>query len=99
MVKYTQTIRWLLATTFLSVFDHFWGLAVKGLKILKIFQILHQCGLRSETFEFVLQCPTTRPLLPNLNGLDINKGVKFLNIDSNSISFVDLLKRKKVINQ
>ena len=35
MVKHTQTktIRWLLPTNCLSVFDHFLGLAFKGLKI------------------------------------------------------------------
>ena len=32
MVKYTQKIRQLLATNYLSVFDHFVGLALKGLK-------------------------------------------------------------------
>ena len=33
IVKHTQTIRWLLLTNFLSVFDQFVGLAVKGLII------------------------------------------------------------------
>ena len=33
MIKHIQTIRWLLPTIFLSVFDHFVGLALKGLKI------------------------------------------------------------------
>ena len=32
MVKHTQTIRRLLPTNCLSVFDHFVGLALKGLK-------------------------------------------------------------------
>ena len=32
MVKRTQTIRGLLATNCLGVFDHFVGLALKGLK-------------------------------------------------------------------
>ena len=32
MVKYTQTIHQLLPTNWLSVLDHFMGLAVKGLK-------------------------------------------------------------------
>ena len=31
MVKHTQTIRWLLPTNCLSGFDHFLGLALKGL--------------------------------------------------------------------
>ena len=31
MVKYTQTIRWHLPKNYLSVFDHFGGLALKGL--------------------------------------------------------------------
>ena len=30
MVENIQTIRWLLPTNFLSVFDHFVGLALKG---------------------------------------------------------------------
>ena len=34
MVKHTQTIRGLLMTNCLSVFDHFVGLALKGLKLL-----------------------------------------------------------------
>ena len=32
MVKYTQTIRWLLPTNRLSVFDHSVGLALKRLR-------------------------------------------------------------------
>ena len=32
MVKHTQTIRWQKPTNCLSVFDHFVGLALKGLK-------------------------------------------------------------------
>ena len=32
MIKHTQTIRWLLPTSCLSVFDHFVGLALRGLK-------------------------------------------------------------------
>ena len=32
MVKYTQKIRQLLVTNYLSVFDHVVGLALKGLK-------------------------------------------------------------------
>ena len=32
MVKHTQTIRWLLPTNRLSVFDHSVGLALKGLR-------------------------------------------------------------------
>ena len=35
MVKYTQTIRRLLPTNCLSVFDHFVGLPLKGLKWLE----------------------------------------------------------------
>ena len=35
MVKHTQTIRGLLPTNYLSVFDHFVGLALKGLIILE----------------------------------------------------------------
>ena len=33
MVKHTQSIRRLLPTTCLSVFDHFVGLALKGLRL------------------------------------------------------------------
>ena len=35
MVKHTETIRRLLPTDFLSVFDHFVGLALKGLTLEK----------------------------------------------------------------
>ena len=35
MVKHAQTIRWLLLMNCLSVFDHFVGLALKGLKCAK----------------------------------------------------------------
>ena len=34
MVKHTHTIRRLLLTNFLSVFDYFVGLVLKGLKII-----------------------------------------------------------------
>ena len=34
MVNHTQTIRRLLLTNFFSVFDHFVGLALKGLRVL-----------------------------------------------------------------
>ena len=33
MVKHIQTVLWLLPTNCLSVFNHFMGLALKGLKI------------------------------------------------------------------
>ena len=36
MVKHTQTIRRLLPTTCLSMFDHFVGLALKGLILLTL---------------------------------------------------------------
>ena len=36
MVKHTQTIRQLLPTNCLSVFDHFVGLALKGLMSLRL---------------------------------------------------------------
>ena len=35
MVKHTQAIRWQQPMTYLSVFDHFVGLALKGLKFEK----------------------------------------------------------------
>ena len=35
MVKHTQTIRRLLPTNYLSVFDHFVGLSLKGLDYIK----------------------------------------------------------------
>ena len=37
MVKHTQTIRRQQPTNCLSVFDHFVGLALKGLRLLTIF--------------------------------------------------------------
>ena len=37
MVKHIQTIRRLLPTNFFSVFDHFVGLLLKGLKMKKAF--------------------------------------------------------------
>ena len=33
MVKHTQTIRWLKSTNYLSVFEHFVGLTLKGLNL------------------------------------------------------------------
>ena len=36
MVKHTQTIHWQITDEFLSVFDHFGGLALKGLNLLNI---------------------------------------------------------------
>ena len=41
MVKYTPTICWLLPTNCLSVFDHFVGLALKGLGWLQCVLKLH----------------------------------------------------------
>ena len=38
MVKHSQTIRRLLPTKFLSVFGHFVGLALKGLRIINYFR-------------------------------------------------------------
>ena len=35
MVKHTQTIRWLLSTNCLSMFDHSVGLALKGITFTK----------------------------------------------------------------
>ena len=35
MVKQTQTIRWLLPTNCVGVFEHFMGLAIQGLIILE----------------------------------------------------------------
>ena len=40
MVKHTQTIRRLFLTNYLSVFDHFLGLALKGLR--KVFAVMGQ---------------------------------------------------------
>ena len=39
MVKHTQAIRRLLPTNCLIVFDHFVGLALKGLKPTKLFEL------------------------------------------------------------
>ena len=36
MVQHTQTIRWLLPTNCLSVFDHFVGLPLEGFKLIKL---------------------------------------------------------------
>ena len=36
--------------------------------------------MHSETFRFLLQCLIDRPLLPNLNGLDIYGGGGFKNV-------------------
>ena len=38
MIKHTQTICWLLMSTCLSVFDHFVGLRLKGLRVTKILE-------------------------------------------------------------
>ena len=35
MVKHSQTIRWLLQTNYLSVFDHFVGLMLKTLSVVR----------------------------------------------------------------
>ena len=43
MVKHTQIIRWLFSTNCLSVFDHFVGLTIEGLKT-ELF--LMKCYLR-----------------------------------------------------
>ena len=58
MVKHTQIIRRLLSTDCLSVFDHFVGLALKGLKTLFFFnfelnlKILKQKQNTSESESF-----------------------------------------------
>ena len=46
MVKQTQTIRLLLPTNCLSVFDHLVGLALKGLMYLRKFNKSTQLGVR-----------------------------------------------------
>ena len=43
MVKHTQTIRWLLPTNCLILFDHFVGLALKGLS--NVFLKVHKITL------------------------------------------------------
>ena len=45
MVKRAQTIRWPLATKSLSVFDHFVGLALKGLIKLMVYQYSENSGI------------------------------------------------------
>ena len=55
MVRHTQTIRWLLQTNGLSVFDHFVGLALKGLnllfvKIQMIMKLIHRNPMRKNSF-------------------------------------------------
>ena len=42
MIKHTQTIRRQIADELLSVFDHFVGFALKGLKILRVPLILRK---------------------------------------------------------
>ena len=42
MVRHAQTIRWLLPTDCLSVFDHFVGLAFKGLNVVFVYNGLKQ---------------------------------------------------------
>ena len=44
MVKHTQTIRRLLPTNYLSVFDHFTGLVLKGLNNSSIQRPMHDPG-------------------------------------------------------
>ena len=39
LVKHTQTVRWLLPTNCLNVFDYFVGLAFQGLNLLRVTQI------------------------------------------------------------
>ena len=46
MVKHAQTIRWQKPTNCLSVFDHFVGLALKGLNVLDtVFFNVNRCIL------------------------------------------------------
>ena len=45
MVKHNQTIRWQKPTNCLSVFDHFLGLALKGLKTVKLRGIIFQTNI------------------------------------------------------
>ena len=52
MVKHTQTIRSLLETNFLSVFDHFVGLALKGLHRDEGCQILLDRTVNIATYPF-----------------------------------------------
>ena len=52
MVKHTETIRRLLTTNFLSVFDHFVGLALIGLKVMPdIFFSFCFSSLKESAFE------------------------------------------------
>ena len=44
MVKHTEAIRWTLSTNCLSVFDHFVGLALKGLMISKL-NLVFECKI------------------------------------------------------
>ena len=48
-VKHTQTIRWQKPTNCLSVFDHFVGLALKGLKL------CYMCKRKFFSFSTILQ--------------------------------------------
>ena len=61
MVKHTQTIRRQKPTNCLSVFDHFVGLALKGLKV----QSPIQCSIRIDTVRYYV-------ILVNVNVSEIN---------------------------
>ena len=53
MVRHTQTIRRLLPTNCLSVFDHFVGLVLKGLKMRSIDVILGSSLLTLNSFNII----------------------------------------------
>ena len=50
MVKHTQTIRRLLPTICLIVFDHFMGLALKGLKIFLLLLLFNRVGNQGKKY-------------------------------------------------
>ena len=56
MVKHTQTIRWHKLTNYLNVFDHFVGLALKGLTHFRPMFIWHQyCKEYENIFDMIFQ--------------------------------------------
>ena len=61
MVKHTDTIRRLLLTNFLSVFDHFVGMVLKVLRksviLTEIVALMHECLFKLETCWSVKKYP------------------------------------------
>ena len=82
MVKHTQTIRQLLPKNCLGAFDHFVGLALKGLKVWQIWLYL---GLRQLRTLFGVELNNLRKYFPNL-WLVWGESFKFFSVAFLSIS-------------